>query len=176
MATHRIEIGDQVRELPIREVAPGVSVALFDILGDWALTEAAGVALAKLLPPDIEATLMPDGKAVGLMHVVGRESGLPTYIPRKEKKPYMAEPVVHVELKSMTTDRRQMLFLGADHGEALKGKKVAIVDDVVSTGGTLVAVKALLEQVGAEHAATLAVFTEGDERSDVIALGHLPLF
>lgn len=176
MATHHIEIGSQVRELPIREIAPGIRVALFDILGDWALTEAAGVALAKLLPPGVDATVMPDGKAVGLIHVVGRESGLPTYIPRKEKKPYLAEPVVRVEYKSMTTDRRQTLFLGADHGEALRGKRVAIVDDVVSTGETLAAVRALLEQVGAEHAATLAVFTEGDERSDVITLGHLPLF
>lgn len=66
MATYRIEIG-KVRRLSIREIAPGISVALFDILGDWALTEAAGVALAKLASPDVDATLMPEGKAVGLI-------------------------------------------------------------------------------------------------------------
>ena len=104
---HRIEIGSVVRDLPIREVAPGVRVALFNILGDWELAEAAGAALAAKLPEGIGALVMPDGKATALLHVMGRITGLPTFVARKEKKPYMAEPVRTVTYRSITTDRSQ---------------------------------------------------------------------
>lgn len=173
---HRIEIGSVVRDLPIREVAPGVRVALFNILGDWELAEAAGAALAAKLPEGIGALVMPDGKATALLHVMGRITGLPTFVARKEKKPYMAEPVRAVTYRSITTDREQALYLGADDAARLAGLKVAIVDDVVSTGGTLVAVRALLADLGAETAAVMAIYTEGGSRADVTALGDLPLF
>jgi adenine phosphoribosyltransferase len=173
---HMINIHGVVRFLPIREVAPGVKVALFNILGDWELTEAAGGSLRMLIPQNVEALIMPDGKAQALLHVMGRESGLPTFVARKERKPYMGERVLSVEVKSITTARVQSLHLSEDDVQALKGKRVAIVDDVVSSGGTLDAVKELLAKAGAEHVATLAVFTEGKPREDVIALGHLPLF
>jgi adenine phosphoribosyltransferase len=174
--THRIEIGGVVRELPVREVAPGVRVALFNILGDWLLAEAAGKALSAKLPRGVTALVMPDGKATALLHVMGRMTGLPTFVARKEKKPYMAEPVVGAEYRSITTNRVQTLFLGADDASALEGTRVVIVDDVVSTGGTLSAMKALLAEVGAEVVGVAAVFTEGGAREDVTALGDLPLF
>lgn len=173
---HRIEIGGVTRDLPVREVAPGVRVALFNILGDWELAEAAGVALAAKLPEGIGALVMPDGKATALLHVMGRITGLPTFVTRKEKKPYMAEPVRVVTYRSITTDREQALYLGADDAAKLAGLKVAVVDDVVSTGGTLVAVRALMSDIGAETVAVLALFTEGGSRADVTALGDLPLF
>ena len=176
MTTHRIEIGGIIRDLPVREVAPGIKVALFNPLGDWEITEAAGRALAELVPEGTEALVMPDGKATALLHVLGRETGLPTYVARKEKKPYMAEPVVEVSVKSITTGRVQHLFLGAEDAEALAEKTVAVVDDVVSSGGTLKAMSTLLTLVSARYASTLAVFTEDTERDDVISLGHLPLF
>ncbi len=175
-ATHRIEIGGVVRELPVREVAPGVRVALFAILGDWELTEAAGKALAALVPGGADALVMPDGKATALLHVMGRESGKPTFVARKEKKPYMAEPVVKAAYRSITTAGAQALHLGADDATALAGKRVVIVDDVVSTGGTLAAMRDLMKAVGAEAIGVMAVFTEGGSRPDVIALGDLPLF
>ncbi|HTM67918.1 MAG TPA: DUF84 family protein [Candidatus Binatia bacterium] len=173
---HRIEIGGVVRDLPVREVAPGVRVALFNILGDWELAEAAGKELAARLPEGIDALVMPDGKAVALLHVLGRESGLPTFVARKEKKPYMAEPVRAATYRSITTDRAQTLYIGADGAATLAGKRVVIVDDVVSTGGTIEAMKLLMAEVGAEVVGIGAVFTEGGGRADVIALGDLPLF
>ncbi len=175
-SSHRIQFGLVVRELPIREVAPGIRVALFDMLGDWALIEAIGTELVKRIPSGIEVLVMPDGKAQALLHELGRRSGLPTIVARKKRKPYMAEPVVSVSVKSITTDQVQELFLGADEADFLKGKRVAVVDDVVSTGGTLKAMKALLERIGAHQDAVMAAFTEGELRTDVIALGHLPLF
>lgn len=174
--THQITIGSITRELPIREVAPGVSVALFNPLGDWQLTEAAGQELAKLIPAGTEALVMPDGKAQALLHVLGRVSGLPTYVARKEFKPYMSQPVASVAVKSITTQKMQELYLGNEDAEQLRGKVIAIVDDVVSSGGTLKAMQQLLEQIGAKQTAIMAVFTEGSARPEVIALGHLPLY
>lgn len=174
--THSITIGSVTRALPIREVAPGISVALFNPLGDWELTEAIGTELAKLIPAGTEVLLMPDGKAQALLHVMGRISKLPTIVARKEKKPYMAEPVLDVRVKSITTSREQALYLGADDVARLVGKKVVVVDDVVSSGGTLLALEKLLAAAGAELTGVMAAFTEGEPKTNVIALGHLPLF
>ena len=173
---HRIDIAGVRRDLPIREVSVGVRVALFDILGDTELTEVAGIALAKLLPKEVDALIMPEGKALALLHVVSRESGLTSVVGRKERKPYMEQPVFSTSYRSVTTDREQTLYLGADAAGKLRGKKVAFVDDVVSSGGTLDVATKLVAEAGGELVAILAVFTEGTPRSDIISLGHLPLF
>ncbi len=173
--TYFVQVGGVKRELPIVEVAPGVSVALFNMLGDTEVTEAAGAALAKLLPPDIEVLVTPEVKALSLAHVISRESKLPYIVIRKTVKPYMVEPVAR-EVISITTGKPQLLVLdGADVGK-VRGRKVAIVDDVVSSGGTLASLRQIIEEVGGEVAAVVAVFTEGQERPEVKALGHLPLF
>ncbi|WP_293911398.1 phosphoribosyltransferase family protein [Deinococcus sp.] len=175
MKTYFVQVGGVKRELPIVEVAPGVSVALFNMLGDTEVTEAAGAALAKLLPPDIEVLVTPEVKALSLAHVISRESKLPYIVIRKTVKPYMVEPVAR-EVISITTGKPQLLVLdGADVGK-VRGRKVAIVDDVVSSGGTLASLRQIIEEVGGEVAAVVAVFTEGQERPEVKALGHLPLF
>ncbi len=174
--THTVTVGSVTRALPVREVAPGVRVALFNPLGDWELNEAIGTELAKLVPEGTEVLVMPDGKAQALLHVLGRMTGLKTVVARKEHKPYMAAPVLKASVKSITTNKEQALFLGADDAALLKGKKVAVVDDVVSTGGTLLAMQKLLAEAGVELVTVMAAFTEGTPRSDVIALGHLPLF
>ena len=174
--THTITVGSDTRALPIREVAPGIRVALFNLLGDWELTEALGTELTALIPEGTEVLLMPDGKAQALLHVMGRISKLPTIVARKEKKPYMAEPVLDVRVKSITTNREQALYLGADDVARLAGKKVVVVDDVISSGGTLLALEKLLTTAGAELTGVMAAFTEGKPKSHVIALGHLPLF
>lgn len=173
---HFVEIGGVARLFPIREVAPGVKVALFNPLGDWEFGEKAGQALAAKIPAEAQVLLMPDGKAQALLHVIGRESQLPTIVARKEKKPYMLEPVLKAVVRSITTTKEQALYLGADDVEFLRGKNIVIVDDVVSTGGTLKAMKALLETIDAQLVGVMAVFTEGRSRPDVICLGNLPLY
>ena len=163
------------RELPIVEVAPGVSVALFNMLGDTDVTEAAGKALATLIPPDVTVLVTPEVKALGLAHVISRESGLPYVVIRKTIKPYMVEPVAR-EVVSITTGKPQLLVLDGFDVPKVRGHKVAIVDDVVSSGGTLASLTQIIQEVGGEVAAVVAVFTEGQERPEVTALGHLPLF
>lgn len=173
--TYSVQVGDVTRILPIVEVAPGVSVALFNMLGDTDVTEAAGKELAKILPAEVEVLVTPEVKALGLAHVLSRETGLPYIVIRKTQKPYMISPVAR-EVVSITTGKPQLLVLDGLDVAKIKGKKVAIVDDVVSSGGTLASLRQIIEEVGGEVAAVVAVFTEGQERPEVLALGHLPLF
>ncbi|MFC6591456.1 phosphoribosyltransferase family protein [Deinococcus lacus] len=173
--THTVQIGPVGRDLPIVPVSGEVSVALFNMLGDTEVTEAAGKALAGRLPPEIKVLVTPEVKALSLAHVISRESGVPYIVVRKTRKPYMVDPVVR-EVVSITTGKPQTLVLDGFDVAKIRGQKVAIVDDVVSSGGTLHSLREIIEQVGGELAAVLAVFTEGEERPEVTALGHLPLF
>lgn len=174
MKTHEIRIGTLTRELPIIDVG-GVSVALLNLLGDTELVEAAAEELARLLPDGVEALVTPEVKAVPLAHALSRRTGLPYVVIRKTEKPYMVDAISRT-VTSITTGRPQELVLDGGDVPRLSGRRVAIVDDVVSTGGTLHGLTELLEEVGAQVAGTLVVFTEGEPRDDVVALGHLPLF
>lgn len=172
---HTVQIGSLSRELPVVPVSESVSVALFNMLGDTAITEEAGKELAKRLPEDIKLLITPEVKALSLAHVISRETGVPYVVVRKGAKPYMVSPVVR-EVNSITTGKPQLLALDGNDVAKIKGQKVAIVDDVVSSGGTLHSLRHIISEVEGELAAVLAVFTEGEARNDVIALGHLPLF
>ena len=173
MRTYPVEIAGVRRELPIVQVGP--AVALLNLLGDTELTEAAAEALAKRLPPEVEVLVTPEVKAVPLAHALSRITGKPYVVARKTEKPYMINPVSR-QVLSITTGKPQLLVLDGADIPRVRGKKVAIVDDVVSTGSTLAGLRELIESVGGEVVAVLAVFTEGTPRQDVVALGHLPLF
>ncbi len=175
MKTHSVQIGSLHRELPVISVAPGVSVALLNLLGDTELTEEAGKTLAALIPSGVEVLVTPEVKAVTLAHVISRILGIPYIVARKTQKPYMHNPVTR-EVLSITTGKPQLLVIDGFDIPKIQGKSVAVIDDVVSTGGTLRSLTALITEIGGSVNATLAVFTEGDPRDDVIALGHLPLY
>ncbi|SDE40926.1 adenine phosphoribosyltransferase [Thermus arciformis] len=170
-----MEIAGVKRELPIVQVGPDVAVALLNLLGDTELTEAAAEELAKRLPPEVDTLVTPEVKAVPLAHALSRITGKPYVVARKTEKPYMINPVSR-QVLSITTGKPQLLVLDGADVPLIRGKKVAIVDDVVSTGSTLAGLRELIESVGGEVVAVLAVFTEGTPRQDVVALGHLPLF
>lgn len=174
MPSHRVSVNGEVRDLPIVNVG-AVSVALFNLLGDTTLTEAAADALAARLPDGIDVLVTPEVKALPLAHALSLRSGVPYVAVRKTEKPYMVGARRHTVLSITTGTPQDLVIDGADMPR-LRGRRVAIVDDVVSTGGTLSALTELLEDVGASVVATLVVFTEGDAREDVIALGHLPLY
>jgi adenine phosphoribosyltransferase len=174
MKTHTITVGSERRELPIVNVG-AVSVALLNLLGDTKLTEAAANELVKQMPKGIDTFVTPEVKAVPLAHAMSVRTGIPYVVARKTEKPYMVGAVKR-EVLSITTGKPQLLVIdGADIAQ-IKGKNIGIIDDVVSTGGTLNSLSDLLKEVGGKVVATLVVFTEGDQRSDVIALGHLPLY
>ena len=171
--TYQVQIGAETRDLPIVSVGE-VSVALLNLLGDTVLTEAAATELAKLMP-EVDALVTPEVKAVPLAHALSHRTGVPYIVARKTQKPYMVGAVGKTAV-SITTGKPQNLYIDGTDIPRLEGLRVAIIDDVVSTGGTLRALSELLEEVGAKVVATMAVFTEGEKRDDVISLGHLPLF
>lgn len=174
MQTHNVRVGTETRELPIINVG-AVSVALLNMLGDTDLTEAAADELVKRIPSEVEILVTPEVKAVPLAHAISVRTKLPYIVARKTEKPYMVDAVSKSVL-SITTGKPQNLVIDGADVKRLKNHKVAVIDDVVSTGGTLSSLSELLEEVGAQVVATLVVFTEGDERDDVIALDHLPLY
>jgi adenine phosphoribosyltransferase len=174
VSSYRVTVGSQTRDLPVVDVGP-VSVALLNLLGDTELTEAAAEELAPRIPSGVEVLVTPEVKAVPLAHALSVRTGLPYVVVRKTVKPYMVGSIQRT-VRSITTGTPQDLVLDGADVPRLRDRRVAIVDDVVSTGNTLRSLVELLGEVGARVVATLVVFSEGDERDDVIALGHLPLF
>ena len=180
--TIRFSIAGCDRDLPVCQVAPGVHLGILTLFGDALLTEAAGCELARLVPDDVDVIVMPDGKAQTLAHVVQRElctlrkNHVPTILARKEPKSYMEQPVLETPAVSITTQKKHAFFLGDESVRQIRGRKVLILDDVVSSGGTIKAVQALLELAGARETVVMAVGTEGERRNDVIALTHFQVY
>lgn len=175
--TYTVKIAGLTRHLPLFEVAPGVKIALFNMLGDTEVVEASAKALAKRLPKDAQVLLTAEAKSIPLAHALAVETGLPYVVLRKSYKPYMGE-ALSAETLSITTGQPQTLYLDEKDRALLTGKNVVIVDDVISTGSTLQGMRLIIEKAGAQIVATVAVFTEGERAKwkDIIALGHLPIF
>ena len=176
--TYRVEVGGVVRDLPLFEVAPGVRIAILNILGDTELVSAAADELADRLR-DVRADVLvtAETKSIPLVHELANRLQVPYVVLRKEYRPYMGE-ALEVETLSITTGKPQTLYLDEKDRSALGGKKVVIVDDVISTGSTLEAMRKVVEQARGETAAEAAIFTEGEKARwrEIVALGHLPVF
>jgi len=171
-----LEIVGLTRRLPVVEVKPGLSIASFVILGDTELVTAAAAALVDRLPP-VDGLISAEAKGIPLIHEMSRLLGMNYFVARKSVKPYMEDPLVD-EVVSITTQDRQVLCLDGRDARRLAGRRMAIIDDVVSTGNSLAAVERLVTRAGATVAARAAVLAEGDaaRRQDLIFLGELPLF
>ena len=176
MATYRMAIAGLERDLPICKVNDKLDIAGFVIFGDVEMTVASAAELLKKCP-EFDFIVAPEAKAIPLAHEMARQSGKPYFICRKGAKLYMQSPV-SVNVRSITTDKEQTLFMDSLEGEQLRGKRVIILDDVISTGESLLAVKKLVEEFDANIVAQAAILAEGDaaDRNDIIFLEKLPLF
>jgi adenine phosphoribosyltransferase len=174
---YAVDIEGLTRELPLFTVAPGVTIAIFNMLGDSEIVEASAKKLAAQMPGRAETLVVPEVKAVPLGHALSVHTGLPYVVVRKVRKPYMGN-CLETEVVSITTGEPQMLYVDGKDRALLEGKNVALVDDVISTGSTLRGLRTLMEQANASVVAEMAVFTEGDQAQwkDIVALGHLPVF
>jgi adenine phosphoribosyltransferase len=170
-----VEIAGLRRALPIVPVAPSVAIGFLKLYGDAELVEAAASALAESLDPSCEFIVGPEAGGILLAHLLAVRTGLPYAIARKKQRPNMTAPA-RVQLRSIGTDGWQTLLLGEDDAARMAGRRVAVVDEVISSGGTIAALQELVAQVGGTVIQQLAVATEGKPREDVTTLCHLPLF
>ncbi|MFN8443417.1 MAG: phosphoribosyltransferase family protein [Caldilineaceae bacterium] len=174
---HTVRIGNVTRELPLFKVAPGVTIAIFNMLGDTEAVESAAELLATRMPTKVDVLITPEVKAVPLAHALSVRTGLPYVVARKVRKPYMAN-CLEAEVVSITTGKPQTLYLDGKDLPLIQSKNVVLLDDVISTGATIRGMRLLMKAANANIAAEMAVFTEGsdDDWPEVVALGHLPVF
>ncbi|MCL2513404.1 MAG: adenine phosphoribosyltransferase [Oscillospiraceae bacterium] len=173
---HNINIAGLDRKLPLCRVNESMSIAAFVIFGDVELTiAAAGKLLEKA--PDFDFIVTPEAKSIPLAYEMSRQSGREYFVARKGAKLYMND-IVSVNVRSITTQKEQTLYLDGGDGEKMRGKKVLIVDDVISTGDSLKAVEELLSGFDCVIAAKTAILAEGDaaDRDDIVYLEKIPLF
>lgn len=176
--TYRVTIGNISRDLRLFEVKTGIRIAILNILGDTELVQVAAAELGKLLAPrDVEILVTAEAKSIPLAYALSAEMNIPYVVLRKSYKPYMGE-ALQSETLSITTGAEQTLFLDEKDRELVKGSKIALVDDVISTGSTLQGMRLIMNKAGAEIVAEAAIFTEGDRAKwhDIVALGHLPVW
>ena len=176
--TYSIEIAGLKRDLRLFEVAPGLRIAILNILGDTELVRACAKELNKKLKgKEYDVLVTAEAKSIPLAYALSVETNKPYVILRKTYKPYMGD-ALKAETLSITTGQPQVLILDEKDRDLLKGKKAIILDDVISTGSTLQGMRMILEKAGASIAAEAAILTEGDRAKwmYIISLGHLPLF
>ena len=177
--TYSMNIAGVQRELPICKITDDLYIAAFICFGDAELTVACASELLKLVPADsYDYLFTAEAKSIPLIHEMARQSGAKKYfIARKGMKAYMPDPL-WVEDESITTAGTQKLFLGRDDADLIRGKRILIVDDVISTGGSLKAMEALIGAAGGVVVDRLAVLAEGGakDRTDIKFLSPLPLF
>jgi len=173
-----IEIAGVRRDLPLFEVAPNVRIALFNMLGDYEIVEALADALVERLPKDADALMTAEVKSIPLAHALAVRMQMPYVVARKTRKPYMLGSV-SVEVLSITTGAPQTLWLDGKDLHLVKGKRIILVDDVISTGSTLLGMRTLVNEAGGEVIAEAAAFTEGNDPekwTHIIAMDNLPVF
>ena len=174
---YRINISGLERDLPLCPISDKINIAAFVLFGDVELTEHSARELYKKAP-EHDVMITAESKGIPLIHEMCKMSGKNRYVlARKSIKLYMKD-VVSCETKSITTGAIQTLYIDGDDAAYLKGKRVLIVDDVISTGGSLQSLENLVLQSGGEIVGKMAILAEGDaiSRDDIIFLEELPLF
>ncbi|MDU6791377.1 MAG: phosphoribosyltransferase family protein [Anaerococcus sp.] len=176
MDYYKLKVCGLERNLPIIQISDNLKIASFVLLGDAELAEKAGLELSEKVDADI--ILTAEAKGISLAHEIARNIGEKSFVvARKSEKAYMNDPI-DVEVNSITTKNTQKLFLDFKDVEKIKGKKIALVDDVISTGESMNALESLVEKAGGKVVQKLAILAEGDaaDRDDIIFLEKLPIF
>ena len=175
--TYTLKIAGLTRELPICPLNENLSIAAFVVFGDVELTCACAKGLLEIAP-EFDYMVAPEAKAIPIIHEMARQSGRNDYfLVRKKKKAYM-DGVFEVDDVSITTEGTQKLYMDGADAAKLKGKRVLILDDVISTGGSIKAVENLVDQAGGIVVGRMAAVAEADaaKREDIKFLASIPLF
>ena len=174
--TYKMTIAGCERELPLCAVNDNLDIAAFIMFGDVEITEKAAEALLKI-SPEHDIVMTAEAKGIPLGYEMARQGCREYIVARKGVKVYMPDPI-SVNVHSITTLSQQTLFLGKDDADKMKGKRVLIADDVISTGESLKAIEELVLKAGGIIVGKVAVLAEGDaaDRDDIIFLEKLPVF
>ena len=174
--TYEIDIAGLKRELPLCRVSDDLYIGAFVMFGDVELTVHCAAELLKRAP-EYDYLLAPEAKSIPLAYEMSRQSGKEYLIARKKAKAYMTG-IFEVKVQSITTQGEQTLIIDTADADKIRGKRVVIVDDVISTGESLRATEELVNKAGGQIVARMAVLAEGDaaDRADITVLGKLPLF
>ena len=176
--TYEMKIAGLTRHLPLCRITDDLYIGAFVMLGDQEICVAGAAELLKRVPGEYDYLLTAETKGIPLVHEMARQTGAKTYfIARKEVKTYMPD-AVGVEVNSITTQHRQQLFLSGEDAAMIRGKRILLVDDVISTGESMRALETLVTKVGGIVAGRMAILAEGDAqtRSDIVYLEKLPVF
>lgn len=174
---YEMTIAGLKRQLPLCKINDDLYIGAFIMFSDVEITKAAATELLKKAP-EFDVIVTAESKGIPLAYEMARQAGTNDYIvARKGEKLYM-ENVITVEVNSITTDHIQHLCLGQHEADMMKGKRVLIVDDVISTGESLHSIETLANEVGGNIVGKMTVLAEGDaaNRDDIIFLEKLPLF
>lgn len=176
MGTYKITIAGLERELELFPVSDKLDFAAFIMFGDVEITEASAKELLKICP-EHDVVVTAEAKGIPLCYEMARQGCRNYVVARKGVKVYMRNPI-EVNVKSITTENEQELYLGEGDADFIKGKRVLVVDDVISTGQSLEAIEELVTKAGGNIVGKAAVLAEGDARGrkDIIYLEELPLF
>ena len=177
MKTYTLHVAGLTRELPIIKLSYDLSIASFVILGDTEIVRKTAPIIAKKLP-EVDFIVTAEAKGIPLAYEISKVLNLNEYVvARKSVKAYMEEPI-EVEVNSITTTNSQKLYLNNQDAKKIKGKRIALVDDVISTGQSLKALERLVEKAGGKVLAKAAILAEGDakDRKDIVFLEALPTF
>lgn len=174
--TYKLKVAGLERELTKFPVSDKLDIAAFILFGDVELTEKCAEALIEKCP-EFDYIVTPEAKSIPLAYEMSKQSGKKYIVIRKGVKVYMDNPV-KVQVNSITTQNDQYLYLGHEDGDLLKGKRVLVVDDVISTGESLDAAQRIVKEFDGNIVASCAVLAEGDaaDRDDIVYLEKLPLF
>lgn len=175
--TYEMTVAGLKRDLPLCPISDTLMIGAFVIFGDVELTCACARELLKIAP-EFDYMVAPEAKAIPLVHEMAKQSGRNDYfLVRKKKKAYM-DGVFEAVDRSITTEGEQKLYMDGADARKIRGKRILILDDVISTGGSLAAVESLVEQAGGQVVGRMAILAEGDaaKRDDILFLEKLPLF
>ncbi len=173
--TYTVKLGNVTRELPLVRPTPNTRLPLVEFLGDVELTRAAAGEIKNRLPDGTQMLFTCETSSIPLIHVLSELCDLPYEVARKRRRPYMDDPLIQ-DVASMTMGVGETLWLASSHAARLKAKKVAVVLDVVSSGGTIHALEKLIHRAGGTVIGRLAVFSQGKPKIDIVAVQELPIF
>ena len=168
-----VTVGPVTRELPTIQAGKGGRVPLVEFIGDSELTNAAAQEMLPLIPPGTEILLTVVTNALPLTHELSDRSGIPYVCARKKRRTYMQDPLIQ-DVPSMTLGVHETLWLDGPHAERLRGKKVTIVQDVVASGGTALALTRFVERMGGTVSGYIAAFKRGESELPLKVLQDLP--